>query len=123
MSMKAIDYELTALSDNDFSVTGAVFAKERDALLRSEDRALFNVPMLAIRDAVMARGRYPVVVYSFSYRALAHENADLCEYLASHGYIVIASPSTGPRGADMSDDVEGMEVQAADIIKGLATTD
>jgi dienelactone hydrolase len=115
MSMKAIDYELTALSDNDFSVTGAAIAKERDALLRSEDRALFNAPMLAMRDAVMARGRYPVVIYAPSYRARAHENADLCEYLASHGYIVIASPSTGPRGADMSDDVEGLEAQAADI--------
>ena len=113
--LKAIDYELTALSDNDFSVTSAAIAKERDALLGSEDRALFNAPMLAVRDAVAASGSYPVVIYAPSYRARAHENADLCEYLASHGYIVIASPSTGPRGADMSDDVEGLEAQAADI--------
>lgn len=113
--MQAIDYELTALSDNDFSVTGAAIAKERDALLGSEDRALFNAPMLAMRDAAAANGSYPVVIYAPSYRARAHENADLCEYLASHGYIVIASPSTGPRGADMSDDVEGLEAQAADI--------
>lgn len=113
--MKAIDYELTALSDNDFSITRAAIAKERGALLRSEDHALFNAPMLAMRDAVMASGSYPVVIYAPSYRARAHENADLCEYLASHGYIVIASPSTGPRGADMSDDVEGLEAQAADI--------
>lgn len=50
-----------------------------------------------------------------SFAASAHENLDLCEYLASHGYVVIASPSLGARSAMMTDDIEGVEAQAADI--------
>ena len=39
----------------------------------------------------------------------------MCEYLASHGYVVIASRSLGARSVVMTDDVEGVEAQAADI--------
>jgi dienelactone hydrolase len=55
------------------------------------------------------------VIYAPSISAPAAENADLCEYLASHGYIVIASPSMGPRGRQMPADLEGAETQALDI--------
>src|SRR5205085_1762491 len=40
---------------------------------------------------------------------------DLCEYLASHGYVVIASPSVGRTTRSMTSDLEGAEAQAADI--------
>ena len=43
------------------------------------------------------------------------ENLDLCEYLASQGYVVLASRSLGPRSTLMTVDVEGVEAQAADI--------
>jgi dienelactone hydrolase len=39
----------------------------------------------------------------------------LCEYLASQGYIVIASRSLGPRTKAMTTDLEGLEAQAGDI--------
>ena len=32
-----------------------------------------------------------MAIYAPSFAAPAHENLDLCEYLASHGYVVIAS--------------------------------
>jgi hypothetical protein len=41
--------------------------------------------MWAIRDAKLEAGRYPVVIYTPSFSAESWENADLCEYLASHG--------------------------------------
>lgn len=72
-------------------------------------------PMWAVRDAKPAAGKFPVVIYAPSFSATAAENADLCEYLASHGYVVIASPSMGAHTRGMSDDVEGVETQAADI--------
>jgi dienelactone hydrolase len=71
--------------------------------------------MWAVRDAKPAGGKFPVVIYAPSFGAHAYENADLCEYLASHGYVVIASPSMGAHGRAMTDDVEGIEAQAADI--------
>jgi len=55
------------------------------------------------------------VIYAPSFASFAHENLDLCEYLASHGYVVLASRSLGARSVMMTDDVEGVEAQAADI--------
>lgn len=69
----------------------------------------------AIRNANPAQGRYPVVIYAPSDSSVSWENADLCEYLASHGYIVIASPSMGADTRDMTDDLPGIEAQAHDI--------
>ena len=78
-------------------------------------KAFFDVPLWALRDATAAKGRYPVVIYAPSDSSVAWENADLCEYLASHGYIVIASPSMGLSTRDMTDDLEGVNTQARDI--------
>ena len=52
----------------------------------------------AFRDAVPVQGRFPVVVYAPGSNAPAIQNERLCEYLASQGYIVIASPSWGRLG-------------------------
>ena len=43
------------------------------------------------------------------------QNADLCEYLTSHGYVVIASQSAGERSREMTQDVAGINAQARDI--------
>ncbi len=72
-------------------------------------------PMSARRDSTPSAGKFPVIIYAPSYRAPAFENADLCEFLASHGYIVIASPSTGQSPEGMRDDLEGAETQVGDI--------
>lgn len=72
-------------------------------------------PMWAVRDAKPAAGKFPVVIYAPSFGAMPYENADLCEYLASNGYLVISSPSVGAHAREMSDDLEGIETQAADI--------
>jgi tetratricopeptide (TPR) repeat protein len=74
-----------------------------------------RMPLWAVRDATQKAGRFPVVIYAPSYSAMAWENADLCEYLASHGYVVIASPSMGATSRDMTSDVAGMNAQARDI--------
>jgi dienelactone hydrolase len=72
-------------------------------------------PLRSARDVPAARGRFPVVIYAASDSAVSWENADLCEYLASQGYVVIASPSMGVNTRDMTDDVPGIEAQARDI--------
>jgi dienelactone hydrolase len=72
-------------------------------------------PMWASKDARAADGKFPVVIYAPSFSASATENVDLCEYLASHGYIVISSRSMGPRSKAMTLDLEGLEAQAGDI--------
>jgi dienelactone hydrolase len=86
-----------------------------NALTAARAKAELSAPMLAYRDATPAVGRFPVVIYAPSYRADASENADLCEYLASHGYLVISSPSEGQTPGGMTDDLEGAEAQVGDI--------
>lgn len=78
-------------------------------------KAELTAPMVARRDAAASAGKFPVIIYAPSYRATAFENADLCEFLASHGYVVIASPSIGQSPEGMKDDLEGVETQLADI--------
>jgi dienelactone hydrolase len=73
------------------------------------------VPMRAVRDAALAAGRFPLVVYAPSFSSTAWENADLCEYLASHGYVVVASPSLGVASRRTTLDLPGVETQARDI--------
>jgi dienelactone hydrolase/predicted negative regulator of RcsB-dependent stress response len=73
------------------------------------------MPLWAVRDAPAVSGRFPVVIYAPSFSAMSWENADLCEYVASHGYVVIASPDMGVTTRDMTGDVAGINAQALDI--------
>jgi hypothetical protein len=40
-------------------------------------------PLWSVRDAALAPGRFPVVIYAPSFSSWSWENADLCEYLAT----------------------------------------
>jgi dienelactone hydrolase len=77
-------------------------------------------PVWATRDAVPEPGKFPILIYAASDSSSAFENAQLCEYLASHGYLVIASPSLGAHSRYMTDeqdadDLESTQAQAQDI--------
>ncbi len=78
-------------------------------------KEFLRCPAVGVRDAKMAEGHYPVLIYAPSDSSIAWENADLCEYLASHGYVVLASPSMGVSTRDMTDDLAGIDSQALDI--------
>jgi hypothetical protein len=78
-------------------------------------KSSFDISLWAVRDAKPVEQRYPVVIYAPSDSSIAWENADLCEYLASHGYVVLATPSLGPSTRDMTDDLVGINTQALDI--------
>jgi pimeloyl-ACP methyl ester carboxylesterase len=85
--------------------------------------------MWAIRDARQVSAKFPVIIYAPGYSNPSWENADLCEYLASHGYVVLASPSMGARTREMTSDLEGVNAQARDIsfliayVQGLPNAD
>lgn len=72
-------------------------------------------PTHAFWEAEPASGKFPVLIYAPSFSAPAFENSDLCEYLASHGYIVVASPNMGPHTRFMTQDIPGIQAQVGDI--------
>jgi dienelactone hydrolase len=108
------DYLKLAAKKDDFAPSAALVASvaKEDG---SDYKASQSQPMWASVDAEPAKGKFPVVIYAPSFGNYPFENADLCEYLASHGYLVISSPSLGVRGKEMTSDLPGIYAQAADI--------
>ncbi|HEX8478702.1 MAG TPA: CocE/NonD family hydrolase [Telluria sp.] len=115
--VRYLDYLQSGLTANDFTLSAADLANASKQWTAGPGALPTQVQasMLALRDARPAPGRFPVVIYAPSFSADAAENADLCEYLASYGYIVVASASRGARSEGMTDDVEGVAAQATDI--------
>lgn len=110
--VRYIDYLQSDLTGDNFTMSAAELAS---ASKKWEKNPAAQASMLAVRDAQAATGKFPVVIYAPSFDADASENTDLCEYLASHGYIVLSSASRGAHARGMTDDVAGVEAQAADI--------
>ena len=108
------EYLELATTQENFRQTQEISASILAPLKKDYGDALATT-MWATKDASAESGSFPVVIYAPSFGAPAFENADLCEYLASHGYIVIASPSLGARPLGMTADLEGAEAQARDI--------
>jgi pimeloyl-ACP methyl ester carboxylesterase len=90
--------------------------KTRDQdLLQTWLQSSAGQSLLAVRDAPIREGRYPVVVYAPSFSSMAWENTDLCEYLASYGYVVLASPGMGEKSLESTHDLAGVDAQARDV--------
>ncbi len=123
------EYLRTAITEDDFTLSAQEIDKRAAAWILDRggkmDKDLLARELRktswAIRDAAPAPGKFPVVLYAPSLSAPAHENADLCEFLASQGYVVLASPDMGARTRAMTSDLEGLETQAADIAFLLAS--
>lgn len=73
------------------------------------------LPASAVRNAAMQPGHFPLVIYAPSLNAPATENIELCEYLASHGFVVMASPSMGAKSRAMTIDLAGANAEAQDV--------
>jgi len=69
----------------------------------------------AYPEVEFANGKFPVIIYAPSFERSSIENFALCEYLASHGYIVIASPSRGTETRWFVESAKEMETQARDV--------
>ncbi len=81
---------LSNLQNRELGVLFSYFGNDRDAVME-----LMSVEMAAVRDAPHAEGSFPLLVYQPDFNNNATENSILCEYLASHGFVVAASHSFG----------------------------
>lgn len=71
-------------------------------------------------DARSLEGRFPVVYYAPGYGASVLFHVVTCEYLASHGYVVVSGPSLGDGPEGIAFDETGIDVQVRDIEFGLS---
>ncbi|MRX09420.1 tetratricopeptide repeat protein [Pseudoduganella sp. FT25W] len=126
------DYLRSAATEEQFKRTDAEVGKAVATYLQDnypnldaqQGKAALAQTMLARRDAPPLAGKFPIVIYAPGSSATAYDNADLCEYLASQGYLVIASASTGMHTRSMSIDLDSAESEARDIsfLLGYAAT-
>jgi predicted dienelactone hydrolase len=49
----------------------------------------------SVRNATVRQGRFPLVIFSHGNGGTRHQNTFWCDYLASHGYIVVSADHTG----------------------------
>ncbi|MEM7487432.1 MAG: alpha/beta hydrolase [Bacteroidota bacterium] len=81
-----------------------------------ENRAHLPEKTNAYPNALAMGEKFPVIVYTPSYLASSIENFALCEYLASHGYFVISSPSRGTETRWLEGGTtKDMETQSKDV--------
>ncbi len=107
----------------DYAEVEATFGGERADVARSlagvrgtSGAALIDLPCSARIDAEPLDGPFPVVVYAPGRNGVGFENWVLCEYLASRGFYVLATPARGVRSREMeSDSVAAARVQARDL--------
>lgn len=74
---------------------------------------LLDSPTACVRDAPAAAGRFPLVVYHAGYGSSYEDNSVLCEYLASHGYLVVGSAFQDESGGSFN--IDGGEGSARDL--------
>jgi len=112
-SMTLADY--AALIKTETSFGRPVERGKPQAFVEQYMQGVSTLPASAVRDAPMQAARFPVVIYAPSLNAPATENIELCEYLASHGFVVIATPSMGAKSRNMTIDIAGASAEARDI--------
>lgn len=121
--LTATDYLRVAATETDFTTppgAAEITAPYRQALAARGWEAerieeLLARPARAIRRATRQPGSYPLILYAAGGGMSAVGNRVLCEYLASHGYIVAACGSHGMYGPRMTYDAIGLEAQVGDL--------
>jgi len=108
------DYFLLSASELEFAepsgeMKAAAVAKYEDLLVsngipRAAAESLFSTRMYARPDIPVARGSFPLLIVAQGNFHSAHHQSILCEFLASHGYVVATCPSqtriSGPMKSD-----------------------
>jgi hypothetical protein len=87
--------------------------------------SLFITRVAAHREAPLASGRFPVIVYALGQGDYTQEDIPLCEYLASRGYIVVSVAQLGTserRDVLFIHDKPSYDAEVQDLGFALATT-
>jgi dienelactone hydrolase len=93
-SLKTFIKELAVYNRNVLISYGIGQETVEDSLSKENNKLLEQMltgKMAAIRNAPVVKGKFPLVIYHQGLGGSVEDNAVLCEYLASQGYVVINS--------------------------------
>jgi hypothetical protein len=93
-----------------------ILQKPAKELTDREKRLLdqfLDTPTACVRNAPPAEGKFPLVIYHSGHGSSFEDNSILCEFLASHGFVVIGSAFQKPDGSSFG--VDGGQTSAHDM--------
>jgi pimeloyl-ACP methyl ester carboxylesterase len=106
---KLVEYERGIVS---IEVMGKPLAELNDSERTRLDR-LWAAPTACLRDAPPLDARFPLVIYHSGAGSSFEDNAVFCEFLASHGYVVMGSAFQNVTGETLA--VDGRDGSARDL--------
>jgi pimeloyl-ACP methyl ester carboxylesterase len=95
------DYERATICRELLGKAAAELAEEERRLLDE----VWDTPTASLRNAPPVDGKFPLVVYHSGAGSSFEDNAVLCEFLASHGYVVLGSAYQQRTGHSLNVDV------------------
>jgi tetratricopeptide (TPR) repeat protein len=125
--MRVKEYLFLAATELDFSPPDEkrkyALIEEYGQMPMGKDKRLADSPLfqsalekttLAVKNANPLSGPFPLIIYGAGGGDQAFDNHVLCEYLASHGYIVASCPSFGYSSRQFGPDHIGIEAHIRD---------
>ncbi len=106
---KLLEYELDFICKFLMRKTVAELTDQERGLLDQ----FWDTPTASFRDAPPNDGKFPLVIYHQGYGSTFEDNAVLCEFLASHGYVVLSSSFQEASGDSFN--VDGRQGSARDL--------
>jgi len=76
---------------------------------------VLNLPMYAVRDASVKDGQFPLLIYHSDHNSSYCDNVVLCEYLASHGFVVASTHAVGLNADGSPFSQKDIETQVHDL--------
>lgn len=76
---------------------------------------VLGMDMNAVRDARAAEGAFPLLIYACDFDRGVGENAVLCEFLASHGYVVATCHALGSVSVRSRPEAAALEAMVGDL--------
>jgi predicted dienelactone hydrolase len=108
LSLPTADARLASLAEALRVHLQGIFAEQvlgaPEGMLDVELQRALQAPTSCVLDAAPAPGPFPVVLYHSGAGSSFEDNAALCEFLASHGYLVLGSAYLEADGSDLGID-------------------
>lgn len=123
LAISAADAGFTKTSQADRKFEQEAFLDGYEGSAKAAMRKLLQEGISAERDATMASGDWPVVLYAPPLDTAFYDNSVLCEYLASKGYLVLSVTAKGEYTRLQSPTIRSVGVQVDDLafLKHFAT--
>ena len=101
---------LGGLQNREIAVLFPALGNDMDAVLQA-----LAIEMTAVKNADPAGGAFPLIIYQGDLNTGLVENAVMCEYLASHGFVVAAAQAPGPAALRSEPNASSLEIMAEDM--------